>query len=112
LCLKQVLSIIYVDSEAATIADRERFEGAMQRAVLGFFANLIQYSSVRATLKSFDEGCFVKQLLPKALIQIGTCCSKDLKVYGSKYQDIVHRIVYICDEFFKEDSFNLFEDHP
>jgi hypothetical protein len=35
----------------------------------------------------------------------------NIQVNGPKFQDLIHRIVYICDEFIKEDDIQIIENH-
>lgn len=132
-----------VDPEAEVPEDKV-FKGLL-RAILGFFANLVCFSSIRMVLRKDNSGPnFLIDLLPKYLKHIGEECSTEPSVEeitsvggtmtsqdeGSaggkpsvlsdfrpkkanslleKHMDIIHRIVFIGDEYLKEDELNIFD---
>ena len=95
--------------EGSEVKDEKEFKGFL-RAILGFFANLICCSSVRLVLKKDNNGLnFVKDLLPAFLKYIGQECQDDPQKV-TENMDIVHRIVFIADEYLREDDFNIFTE--
>lgn len=61
--------------------------------MFGFFANLVSFENVRETLLK-DPSIFIDCL------------------EGQENSEVVHRIVYIADEFLQEDEINIFIGKP
>jgi len=129
------------DSELEQPEDKV-FKGLL-RAILGFFANLICFPSIRKVLRLDNHGAnFLTDLLPEYLKHIGEECSSDPATAEEesvgpsmnsqndaggkpaplldfkipkpnslvhKNMDIIHRIVFIGDEYLKEEELNIFD---
>lgn len=92
--------------EGSDINDEAVYKGFL-RAILGFFANLICCSSIRLLLRKENKGRnFVNDLMPSFLRYIGEECQND-ESNVTPNMDIVHRIVFIADEYLREDELNF-----
>ena len=95
--------------EGSEIKEESVFKGFL-RAILGFYANLICCSSIRLLLRKDSKGKnFVNDLLPGFLRYIGEECELE-KANIEKNMDIVHRIVFIADEYLREEELNFITD--
>ena len=79
------------------------------RAILGFFANLASLEGVRTFLKEDQNGVFLKQVLPSIITEIGDECQGDNEVkMVAAYDDLMHRALFIADEYMREEDYNCF----
>jgi hypothetical protein len=138
------LAVLRNSSKWLTDSEKEQpedkvFKGLL-RAILGFFANLICFPSIRMVLRKDNHGAnFLTNLLPQYLKVIGDECSTDpvteVDAVGPsmnsqneggkptpldfnqpkpnslvhKNMDIIHRIVFIGDEYLREEELNIFD---
>jgi len=88
-------------------ADRQ-VRDHLYRAVLGFFANLIAFEGIRGFLKDHNQGEFMKTVLPSVFLEIGERCKEDEQKGVRNYADLMHRSIFIADEFLREEDFDCF----
>ena len=82
---------------------------AFHKCVIGFLANLIELEELREIILEWNGKSLFSKIVPTLLQSILKECSIDEEKLAT-YQDIVHRVVYIADEFYQaEDEVNVFK---